>query len=286
MKTFLDCLPCFLKQTLGACRMVTDDVAIHKRVLKKVIERTNDWSFEQSPPQMGREIHRIIREETGNPDPYREIKDSHNRFALELLPNLRKRVENSADSFETAVRLAIAGNIMDFALTDRIGEKLVLETIEDALTRVLSVNHIEDLRHSINDATSILYLGDNAGEIVLDRLLLEKMPFHKVTFVVRGSPVINDATIEDAEKAGLKELVAVVDNGTDIPGTVLNECSIDFQGQFQKADLVISKGQGNYETLSSDDKRIFHILKAKCPIIARDIGCKVGDIVVINNNGG
>jgi len=220
MKTFLDCWPCFLKQTLDACRMITDDVTIHRRVLKQVLQRINEWSFEQSPPQMGREIHRIIREETGNPDPYREVKDSYNRFALELLPKLRKRVENSTNSFETAVRLAIAGNIMDLALIDPVCEKLVLETIEDTLTRVLSVNHIEDLRQSISGATSILYLGDNAGEIVLDRLLLELMPLQKVTFVVRGSPVINDATIEDAEKAGLKEFVSVMDNGTDIPGTV------------------------------------------------------------------
>jgi len=215
MKTFFDCLPCFLKQTLDACRMATDDVSVHERVLRKVLHRASQWSFERSPPEMGREIHRIIREETGDPDPYREAKSRFNQFALNLLPELSKRVAESEDAFEAALRLAIAGNIIDFAASDGLGEELVLETIEDALTRPLAVDHTGDLRAAIEKAASILYIGDNAGEIVLDRLLLERMPRAKVTFAVRGSPVINDATIEDAETVGLGELVSVVDNGAD-----------------------------------------------------------------------
>lgn len=281
MKAFFDCVPCLLRQTLDACRMASEDVSLHERVLKRVLQRSSEWSFERSPPEMSREIHRIIREETGDPDPYREAKSRHNRFALALLPELRKRVLDSRDGFEAAVRLAIAGNIMDFAGPGGLGEKLVLETIEDALTRPLAVDHIGHLRRAIEKANSILYLGDNAGEIALDRLLLEQMPRGKVTFAVRGSPVINDATVEDAEAVGLRGLVSVVDNGADAPGTILEACSEDFRTRFWCADLVISKGQGNYETLSCENREVFHLLKAKCPEIARDIGCEVGDILVL-----
>jgi uncharacterized protein with ATP-grasp and redox domains len=134
-------------------------------------------------------------------------------------------------------------------------------------------------RQAVNDAREILYIADNAGEIVFDRLLIERLPIEKVTVAVKGSPVINDVTMEDALVAGLPRIVEVIDNGSDAPGTILESCSGYFQERFEKADLVIAKGQGNYETLSDIDKNIFFILKAKCPVIARDIGCEVGQMI-------
>jgi uncharacterized protein with ATP-grasp and redox domains len=265
--------------------MVTGDPVVLGRVLRRVLRTASDWPFDQSPPEMGREIHRIIREETGDPDPYREVKERFNRFALGLLPGLRARVAASADPFATAVRLAVAGNIIDFALTGNLGEDVVTETIEDTLTRPLAVDHLEALRRAAGEAAGILYLGDNAGEIVLDRLLLEQLPRGKVTFVVRGAPVINDATLVDAEAAGLGEIATVVDNGADVPGTVLRVCSDDFRARFRRADLVISKGQGNYETLTDAGRPVFHLLKVKCPVVAADIGCEVGGVVVKLRSG-
>jgi uncharacterized protein with ATP-grasp and redox domains len=189
-------------------------------------------------------------------------------------------VQDSSDPFQTAVRLAIAGNIIDFALGPGLKEQLVQDTIEDTLDRPFAVDHLEAFRQAAGRATTILYLADNAGEIVLDRLLLEQLPSGKVVFAVRGSPVINDATREDAELAGLGDLATLIDNGSDYPGTVLKSCSGEFQKHFRRADLVIAKGQGNYETLSAEDARVFFLLKVKCPIIARDIGCQEGEIVV------
>jgi len=281
MKTFLDCIPCFLKQALDACRMAGDDEQMHARVLRKVLHEACRLSFDRSPPEMGTRIHRIIRKETGNPDPYLEVKQHFNGFILGLLPGLRKRVEAAADPFETAVRLAIAGNIIDFALADVLSEEFVSETIEDTLVRPLSINHLESLRAAVDSASSILYLADNAGEIALDKLLLERLPRGKTTLVVRGSPVINDATRDDAAAVGIGDLAEVMDNGTDVPGTILDRCPEEFRKVFSEADLVISKGQGNYETLSGEQREIFHLFKAKCPVISRDVGCDVGQVVVL-----
>jgi uncharacterized protein with ATP-grasp and redox domains len=135
----------------------------------------------------------------------------------------------------------------------------------------------------VNQAEKILDLADNAGEIVFDRLLIEQLPTEKVTLVVKGEPVINDATMEDAKVAGLTEIVKVIDNGSDAPGTIMESCSQRFLEHFEDSDLVIAKGQGNYETLSRVDKNIFFILKAKCPVIARDLGCKVGEMIIRRN---
>lgn len=286
MKTFLECIPCFVNEALNVSRRVTDDEAVQERVLRAVLAKASELSFSQSPPHMGYEIHRMIREETGNDDPYSEDKIHSNRLALGMFPDLRKKVLASDDPFETAVRLSIAGNILDFGvgiLTREKAGRTLTDTVRDSLRRPFASDGVGPLRKAIEEAEDILYLGDNAGEIVFDRLLLEQMPDGKVTFVVKGGPIINDATRDDAEAAGLTSLLPVIDNGSRVPGTILEFCSPEFQRRFEAADLVIAKGQGNYETLSEVDKRIFFLLKAKCPVIARDIGCQVGDIVVSEN---
>ena len=135
----------------------------------------------------------------------------------------------------------------------------------------------------MREAKDILYLGDNAGEIVFDRLFIEQMPHEKVTYVVRGEPIINDVTIEDAREVDMFDLVDVIDNGSDAPGTILETCSHEFQQRFASSDLVIAKGQGNYETLSDVNKRIFFLLQVKCPVIAKDIGFEVGSFIVKAN---
>ena len=150
------------------------------------------------------------------------------------------------------------------------------------LSADLSSSHTEELRTAINNAKQILYLGDNAGEIVFDKLFIEHLPKEKIIFAVRGKPVINDATMKDAEDIGLTDILKVIDNGSGYPGTVLQSCSEEFQEVFNGADLIISKGQGNYETLSENRQNIFFLLKIKCDIVARDLNGNVGDFVVLN----
>lgn len=269
-----------MKQALAAARLVTDDPKLHERVLREMGKKISEMDLNQSPPLMGREIHRTVRALTGMEDPYRGIKDFYNRFALNMYADLKQRVRGSANPFETAVRLAIAGNIIDFGVSTDLDVSTVSNTIEASLSGSV-FGDLDALAGAVAKAQKIVYLGDNAGEILFDRILIEEMPADRVVFVTRGGPVINDATIRDAETVGLTACVRVMDNGTDVPGTVLSECSDAFVREFEQADLVISKGQGNYETLSESDRAgtLFFLFKVKCPVVARDIGCEMGRAV-------
>jgi len=280
MRTYFDCIPCFVRQALDSVRMVTDDEAVHEQLLRDVLRVSSEMDLRESPPAMGRDIHRLIRKLSDQSDPYRDVKVACNRLALRLYPELKQRILESDDPLETAVRLAMAGNIMDFGVNARLSMSDVHETIAGSLTQPFNASEMKEFARSLNEVTTILYLADNAGEIVFDRLLIERMPLEKVTVSVRGAPVINDATMDDAEAVGLTQLVEVIDNGSDAPGTILDDCGEQFRRRFDEADMVIAKGQGNYETLSDSVKDIFFILKAKCPVIARDLGCEVGSLVL------
>jgi len=284
MKIHLDCIPCFVRQSLDAARLATEDNHIHEMVVREVLRLAADLDMGQSPPSIGQQIHRLIRNLVGQDDPYYGIKRRFNNLALKLYPELRKQILDSDDRLETAIRLAIAGNIIDFGVNGSLEESHVKETISDSLSGYLDPKQIQGFKDGVNAAEKILYLADNAGEIVFDRLLIEQLPIEKVTVVVKGEPVINDATMEDALLAGLPKIVEVIDNGSDGPGTILQSCSKTFRNCFENADLVIAKGQGNYETLSDVDKDIFFILKAKCPVIARDLGCEVGEMILRRND--
>jgi len=283
MRIYLDCIGCFVRQALDSARLATDDEQIHEKVVREVLSLAADLDMSQSPPVIGQQIHRLIRELIGNSDPYRELKQRFNRLALRLCAELEERVRASEDPLETAVRLAIAGNIIDLGVKTSIKESDIEKIIRDCLTADFDGQQIEGFRNAVSRAGKILYLADNAGEIVFDRLLIEQLPCEKVTVVVKGRPVINDATMEDAEFAGLTKLVEVIDNGSDAPGTILESCSEAFRGRFAEADLIIAKGQGNYETLSDANKNIFFILKVKCPVIARDLDCEVGEMILGRN---
>jgi uncharacterized protein with ATP-grasp and redox domains len=279
MRTYLECVPCFVRQALDASRMVTDNPASQEGVLREVLRVAADMSFDQPPPWMGQRIHRLIWELSGKRDLYRETKARLNQLALDMYPWLKGLVEWSAVPLETAVRLAIAGNVLDSGMNSDFEKKHIDKAIQHALSSPLRGN-VKDLSVAISAATEILYLGDNAGEIVFDKLLIEEMPLDKVTVVVRGSPVLNDATMVDARAAGISSMVEVIDNGSDAPGTILDDCSQAFRKRFYGADLIIAKGQGNYETLSGTEKDIFFLLKAKCPVVARDLGCASGSMVL------
>jgi len=280
MRIFLDCIPCFVRQALDSARLATNDEQIHEKVLREVLRLAADLDMSQSPPVIGQQIHRLIRELIGNNDPYHKLKQRFNRLALRMCIELAERVRTSEDPLETAIRLAIAGNIIDLGVKTSIAESDIERIIRDCLTADFDGQQIEGFRNAVSRAEKILYLADNAGEIVFDRLLIEQLPYEKVTVVVKGKPVINDATMEDAEFAGLTRIVEVIDNDSDAPGTILKSCSQRFRERFEDADLIIAKGQGNYETLSDADKNIFFILKVKCPVIARDLGCEVGEMIL------
>jgi uncharacterized protein with ATP-grasp and redox domains len=284
MNTYLDCIPCVLRQTLATAKMVSDDTIIHEKVMREVLQEVSTMNFDRSPVEIAIKIHRILRELSGNPDPYREIKQHSNQRMLSLYPQLLERIKSAEDSLEMAIRLAIAANIIDFGAKHNLDDETIDRVMAESIAIPLDRELVAKFRQEVQQANTILYLGDNAGEIVCDRLLIEQLPQEKITYVVRGNPIINDVTIADAQIVGITELVPVIDNGSDAPGTVLSECSPEFRDRFQAADLIIAKGQGNYESLSSNtDKNIFFLLKAKCPVIAHNLNCLVGATILQQN---
>ncbi len=280
MKTCLDCIPCFVRQALEAARFVTDDPVIHESVVRGILREAARMDFSQSPPAIGQKLHRLLRELTNVEDPYRQIKDHFNQAALSLLPILSARIREASDPLYMALRVAIAGNVIDLGVKGDIRAGEVRGAMDNILNEPFH-GETEDFRDRIKNARNILYLADNAGEIVFDRLLIEQLPLHRVTLAVRGRPVLNDATLADAEAAGLCNLVEVIDNGSDAPGTILADCSRDFRRRFSMADLIVAKGQGNFETLSDTGDQIFFLFKAKCPVIANHVGLPVGTHVAI-----
>jgi uncharacterized protein with ATP-grasp and redox domains len=284
MKTYFDCIPCFVRQALDSVRMTTEDEEIHERVLREVLRLGSGMDMSQSPPAMAQKIHRLIRSITGVEDPYIEVKNSFNKLALQMYPELKELVETSVNTLETAVQLAIAGNIIDFGVNSTVEQAEVESTINKSLKASLDMQALEQFREATSQAQDILYLGDNAGEIVFDRLLIEQLPWKKISFVVKGGPVLNDATVEDADIVGLTDFVNVIDNGSDAPGTILENCSETFRRRFNESDLVIAKGQGNYESLSGVDKKMFFMVRPKCSVLARHLGCEIGSLVLTGLN--
>lgn len=280
--TTLDCIPCFANQALDAARAVSSEPALHEQTLRDVLQMVASADFTQPPPALAKRIHQRLRELTGNPDPYRAAKVRANCMALELLPELSARIKADPDPFELAVRFAAAGNIIDLAVKTGRDEPDIKAAIESAATEPFA-GDLDCFHSAVAAADRVLYLADNAGEIVFDRLLIEQLPVKRVTVAVRGAPVINDATRADALAAGLDQIAEIIDNGSDAPGTVLEDCSSEFRAVFENADLIISKGQGNFETLDSSDRNIFFLLKIKCPVVAARTGIEVGTMALLHN---
>lgn len=280
MKTVLDCIPCTIRQALDAARMVSADPEFHEQILRDVLNWTAQMDLSHSAPVMAQRIHRRLRELTID-DPYRAIKDRMNAIALELIPTLKEKVDSAGDPLIMAVRLAIAGNIIDLGVNGNLTEDHVYEAVKNALIEPF-VGDTERFREAVAHAQSILYLADNAGEIAFDRLLIEQLSPQRVVAAVRGAPVINDATLADARAVGLDKIVEVIVNGSDAPATIVTDCSRDFRRRFAEADLIIAKGQGNYESLSDEPGNIFFLFKVKCPVIADHVHQPIGTQILMH----
>jgi len=279
MRTSLDCLPCFVRQALDVTRLVGANRDLRERILREVLQAASGMDYSEPPPVMGKYIHGLVRKETQVPDPYDELKRRFNAMAQRIYPELAERVRTAEYPLEAAVRLAITGNLIDFGMASAVEEDQVLHAVDRALDTPFD-GDVASLEQAVGEASAILYLFDNAGEIVLDRLLLELLPMDRVVGAVKSGPIINDATMEDARSCGITELIPVMATGSDAPGAVLEDCREEFLECFRRADLVLAKGQGNYEALSHMDKDAFFLLKAKCSVVAEDIGCPVGTMVL------
>ena len=251
--------------------MATDDTGVHEQALRDVLSRMADMDMHQPPPVMAQYIHHHLRSLTHVEDPCRTAKAHQNRMAMSVLMDLETKVASSDDPLLTAVRLAIAGNIIDMGVNGNVTDASLRQSIDKALTTPF-VGDWDGFLETVNAAEKILYLCDNAGEIVFDQLLMNTLGPSRVTAAVRGRPILNDATMADAIATGLDKIVEVVENGSDAPGTLLDDCSEAFKKHVEAADMIIAKGQGNYESLSSRPFPIFFLFQAKCPVIAEHAG--------------
>lgn len=280
MKVHLECIPCLLRQVLEAAKMSTNDEVTRENSLREVAIYLSNEQWTKILPELGTNVHRIVKRVTGNVDPYKQLKDKYNYMALKLYPKLKFIVENSEDPLLTAVKVAIAGNVIDF------GPKVDIDLekeVENILDNELAINDIDQLKKSVLTSKKVLYLADNAGETVFDEILIEELLKRnvEVIYAVKDAPILNDATFRDAEIAGITHIAKVISIGTDCTGVLFEECSKEFLREFQNSNFVISKGQGNYESLNDvENKEIFFLLKIKCPIIAEDIRAKTGSIVL------
>ncbi len=278
MKTELACLPCFYRQierTLAYAGVNGERGRRITRMAGSVIETAK---LDEVPARTTTVIHRILNREIGL-DPYKRVKDQYNRIALEKLPELRNRAAGFGDRLEGGVRVAIAGNVIDFGIYEAIDLE---RAIDDSFELPLPDQAYRAFAGAVARACRILYLCDNAGEIVFDRVLIEIMrgAGKELVVAVKGAPVLNDATREDAAAAGID--AEIIDNGNDGIGTLLEACSPRFREAYRSADLVVSKGQANFETLAgTGDERLFFLFKVKCPVVAEALGRENGEIVLM-----
>lgn len=292
MRTHLDCVPCFFRQILDAARISGADREMEKAMVIEFARRLPDMLFDVAPPEIARSVYGMVRRITGRADPYHEIKLQSIATALALYPHLRKEVDAAEDRLLKAMSIAIAGNVIDYGIRNKQNPHDVLRNILPAIAEFerggrSEFIHYSDFRRAVRGARTILYVGDNAGETVFDRILIEELktidPAKTITYAVRSVPIINDALMDDALMSGLGEVATVITSGSDAPGTILSLCTEAFLDCYRSVDLVISKGQGNFETLSEEKRPIFFLLKAKCEVVAQHIGCRVGDSLVLSN---
>ncbi|MFH1368929.1 MAG: ARMT1-like domain-containing protein [Elusimicrobiota bacterium] len=282
MKPKPECTPCFLRQMAIASRLATHSKTLHGKVQrdsKRLLFKMGDV---HNPPYIAtvlfRNAYRLLRTK----DPYLPLKDKYNRKVKSLFPFLSKLIENSINPLTTALKLALAGNIIDFGILERFS---LSKTLEQTLVLRIPDIKIAEIRRRIVKAADILFIADNAGEIGFDRFLLEQIksinPSARIFLSVKKTPIINDATAKDARFFKLQELAKIMDSGDNWIGTHPHLCSFKFREIFENADFIISKGQANYESLEElADPRIVFLLKAKCPVVASNLKVKLNDIVI------
>lgn len=242
----------------------------------------NEFDEDLFVPQLSRQLHRLLKKYSQDADPYMEEKQRSNEMVLNMYSSLKELIFYSDNKFDTALRLAIAGNIIDYGISNYFD---LQSTIDRVLISDFAIDDSNLLRQDLSVAKSVLYLGDNCGEIVFDKLFIETIMHPNLTYAVRGNPVINDVTLDDAQCVGMNVVADIISNGYDAPSTILEYCSAEFVDAFNRADVIISKGQGNLEgLLGRTTKNVYSLLMVKCEVIADTLGVNNGDFVVKKNN--
>jgi len=282
----MECLPCLLNQGIRVARLYLENEEEQRILLKSIIAEIAVMDHNASAPYIAHKIQRALKEILENPDPYQKEKRYFNQEMLKLEGDFYALVESAVNPLDIALKLAAAGNIIDFGPGYDLSRDNVLKTIKESMEKDYSQEVFVSLASALKDADKLLYLGDNAGEIVFDKIFIrtikECYPHLQIDFATRGEPIMNDITEEDAYMVGIDEYAHIINNGTDIPGTILEHCSDSFVNVFNEADVIISKGQGNFESLYGNGyNNLYYIFLCKCDLFMDRFGARRNDLVLM-----
>lgn len=289
MKTSLMCMECNVKQIVKLAELLHANNDKQELAVKRIFKELSGVSFELSNPEiMGTITWRIITEVFGNEDPYKETKIFYNQKLLDVYEDVQKVIDGSDNPLDTALKIAVIGNVIDFGARHKFDSNSVFEMIKKVDDIQFAIDSRKELLLQLEDCKQLLYIGDNCGEIVLDKLLIktikERYPNIKIYFGVRGAPIINDVTSADAKQVNMAEVAEVISSEAMFPGTILHKSSKEFQKVFRESDIVLAKGQGNFESLSDVKRKgLFLILLVKCSYIAKNIPSEVMDYIIKEN---
>lgn len=289
MELSIECLPCLLAQAVRLTKTHIDSKDAQRQVLQRITMELAKLENNASAPYAAHKIQRVLKDVLQNPDPYREEKYYYNLEMLGLEHDFSEIISSAEDRLGTALKLAAAGNIIDFGPGYDLSREKVLAVIKQTLEKDFPPLVFDSLKSNLAASRRILYLGDNSGEIVFDKMFIrtikEYHPHLEVKFAARGGAVLNDITEEDAYLVGMEAYADIINNGTDIPGTVLEYCSPEFRCIFNTSDIIIAKGQGNFESLHGCGREnLYYIFLCKCDLFARKCGAKQNDIILMAEN--
>lgn len=276
------CVPCIINQAYRASKLFTNgDHNLQLKILKETCEKAKILNEVFTAPHFSAVIEEIVERNVNSTNLYKSVKESNLKIVEDFLPVLESLTKDAEDKFSMAVRIAIAGNTIDVGANPNFDLRREIKKI---VTKNVNRNNIEQLKEDVNKAKKILYIGDNFEETVFDKFLLKELADRDLTFAVRSKPILNDITLEDSKNIGIDKICKVIESGSKIGGTDLNKCSKRFLEKFEKSDVVIAKGQGNYETLFDEQRPIYFLFKVKCEPIAEHAGADVGSSIIYYNN--
>ena len=279
MKAYPECIPCLINQGLNAVKKLNLPKEKEIKIVEKSLKFLSGFEkFDRSPAYYAYFIQQIVKEITGKDDPFKSLKKFANKKALEVLPYFEKEYEKSQDKLKYALKISAVGNFVDFAIKGIFDP---IEEVKKLLGKEFKIFDYQIFKEKLKNSKTVFIIGDNAGEIVFDKILVRALKEigKEVIYGVKGKPILNDATIEDALEISLTSECKVIDNGSDKVGTVLNDCKKEFVETFYNSDIVISKGQANFETLSNADRDVFFLLVAKCNPIATEVNGGVKELI-------
>jgi hypothetical protein len=278
LKVKYDCIPCILRQAIEAARLVTDDEKVIDEIISNYSEMIPDIRESNPTPLVVSQIQKLIKDKTGNEDPYQKLKEKNIRMAMDIYEDLKDLIENDKDPLKKSLLLSATGNVIDAGISVKIK---VEESILNTMEKGFSIDDYQSFKEKLKDSQTLLIIGDNAGEAVLDKLLLRELNNYNIdlAYAVREEPVLNDITLKESKLIGLDKYANVLSSGCTAPGMLINQATPEFLEIYNESDIVLSKGQGNLEGLSEEKRSIFFLLKAKCDLIAEFLDVELNDLV-------